>query len=101
MFNVKKKEPQEPQKPEPPQVYQSLSGEVDDFASESEESSSYLSDTEKNIDSSESDDFLNKPEPQKVIVERSIDDVLYTPKPVEPPQEKQENSLKQRHDSGS
>merc|ERR1712066_649228 len=97
----KKEEPKQPDSG-PAQVYQSLSGEVDDFASQSEEeSSSYLSDTEKNIESSESDDFRDKPEPKKVIVERSIDDVLYTPKPVEQPQEKQESSLKQRHDSGS
>merc|ERR1711972_620282 len=103
MFNVKKKEENEQTKQADtkPQVYQSLSGEVNDFASESDESSSYLSDTEKNIESSESDDFMDKPEPKKVIVERSIDDVLYTPKPVEPPQEKQENSVKQRHDSNS
>jgi hypothetical protein len=93
LFNVKKKQPEiskpeileNPVSSENPknEVYQSLSGEPNDFASVSEESSSYLSDTEQagSFVSSESE-FNLEPE-QKVTVERSIDDVLYTKKTTE------------------
>ena len=96
LFNVKKKQPEVSKPPEKStnpgssgnptnEVYQSLSGEPNDFASGSDESSSYLSDTEQagSFVSSESE-FNKEPEPEpKVIVERSIDDVLYTPKTTE------------------